>query len=258
LIARWLTQRCRDDDVPQATQVRPGLGNFLGQQYPTPSMAEVFQGATRADTWTWHHGRGRGVQWLDRTRDTLWLLCFADEHDGGYALGHALADPDPDRDRLYPKLDPTYAAGTATAPWGDYPDDDALEWARFLHGAAELFRVRAAAVDSGGTEWKKAGLIRLVREDDLMKMTIGTRLIYDDHASDRDRQLSNAEVEDVFLQLTGDLDQELWQAHVPPRLRGAINFLFLPPQATPDEWVEARIAEVVGGEPRRGKDPSRI
>jgi hypothetical protein len=258
LIARWLTQRCRDDDVPKANQVRPGLARLLEEQYPASPLTEVFNGRTRADTWTWHHGRGRGVVWLDRDRQVLWLLCFADEHDGGYDLGHYLVDEDPDRDRLYPKLDPSYV-GTSTAPWGDYPDDDALEWIRFVHGAAEFFRDRSDRIAAGQTEeWKRAGFIRLAGDGEFLTMTVGNRLIYDDRASDRDRKLSNREVEEIFLQLTGDLDEELWQAHVPPYLTGAVNFLFVPPQATPDEWLELRIAEIVAGNARRGVEPSRV
>ena len=249
---------CRDEDVPQAPQVRPGLAGLLREQYPASPMVEVFAGGTRPDTWTWHHGRGRGVVWLDRSRDVLWLLCFADEHDGGYALGHRLVDPDPDLDRLYPELDPTFTGVSAAAPWGDYPDDDALEWARFIHGAAEFFRDRSEMVDAGVVEWKLACFVRLVRDDDFLKMIIGTRLIYDDEAVDRDRWLSNAEVQEIFLQLTGDLDEELWEAHVPPYMHGAVGFLFVPPQVTPDEWLEARIAEIVMAAPRRGVDPSRI
>ena len=73
--------------------------------------------------------------WRDREREILWLLCFADQHDGGYDLGHALVSEDPTCDELYPKLDPEYPTfGFSTAPWGEYQDEDALEWTRFVAG----------------------------------------------------------------------------------------------------------------------------
>ena len=260
MIARWLTQRCRDEDVARAVRVRPGLARLLEEQYSSSPLTDAWAGRTRADTWTWHHGDGRGVVWRDRNRDILWLLCFADEHDGGYELGHALVDADPARDRLYPKLDPTYAAsGGPTAAWEEFVDEDALEWLRFIHGAAEFFDDRQSDLDAGEPlEWRAAGVIALALEDDLMKLTVGTRLVYADEASDRDRYLRPGEIEDVFLQLVGDLDEDFWEAHVPPYAHGYVNYLFVPPRPGAGAWLDARIAEIVAANPRRGTDPSRV
>lgn len=260
MIARWLTQRCRDEDVPRAPRVRPGLARLLEEQYSRSPLTDTWAGRTRADTWTWHHGDGRGVVWRDRDRDVLWLLCFADEHDGGYELGHALVNPDSAHDRLYPKLDPTYAAeGGPTAAWGEFVDEDALEWIRFVHGAAEFFDDRHSELDGGEVlEWRAAGVIQLAQGDGLLRLTIGTRLVYADNATDRDRYLKPGEVEDIFLQLVGDLDDEFWEAHVPPYAHGYVNYLFVPPRPDAGAWLDARIAEIVAARPRRGSEPSRI
>lgn len=190
----------------------------------------------------------------------LWLLCFADEHDGGYERGHALVSDDPARDRLYPKLDPTFAAaGGPTAAWEEFPDEDMLEWIRFIHGAAEFLDDRQGDLDAGvAVDWRGAGVIRLVRDEDLLRMTIGTRLVYPEHAADRDRYLRPGEVEDIFLQLVGDLEDAFWEAHVPPHAHGYVNFLFVPPRSDAEAWLAARIAETVAAKPRRGSDPSRI
>jgi hypothetical protein len=193
-------------------------------------------------------------------RDVLWLLCFADEHDGGYELGHALVSADPAEDRLYPKLDPTYAAaGGPTGAWEEFPDEDMLEWIRFIHGAAEFFDDRQSDLDGGeALERRIAGVVRLARDEDLLRMTIGTRLVYSENATDRDRYLKPGEVEDIFLQLVGDLEDDLWEAHVPPHAHGWVNYLFVPPRPDAGAWLEARIAEIVAAMPRRGSDPSRI
>ncbi len=174
-------------------------------------------GRTRADTWTWHHGRGRGIVWRDREREILWLLCFADQHDGGYDLGHALVSEDPARDELYPKLDPEYPTfGFSTAPWGEHQDEDALEWTRFVAGAAEFFDDRKPELDAGAqVDWEACGLIRVAEAESLIKMTIRRQLVYSTEAADRDRYLSDLEIEDLFLQLTNDLDKELWEGGVP-------------------------------------------
>jgi hypothetical protein len=66
------------------------------------------------------------------------------------------------------------------------------------------------------------------------------------------------EIEDVILQLTGDLAEDLRQARVPPHRPGAVNFLFIPPPASPEDWLEHCIAEIVAAAPRRGGEPSRI
>jgi len=259
LIGRWVTQRCRDEDVPRSPRVRPGLARLLEEQYPRPSLTEPWAGRTRADTWTWHHGDGRGVTWLDRDRDVLWLLCFADEHDGGYDLGHALVSSRPADDRLYPRLDPTFTAEGATAAWGEFADEDVIEWVRFIHGAAEFFDQRQSDLTEGQPlDWRQAGLIRLAPDEEFLTMTIGRRLVYPDGAKDRDRYLSSGELEDVFLQLVGDLDEGLWEAHVPPYAHDHVNFLFVPPRPSADAWLEARIAEIVAAQSRRGSDPSRI
>jgi hypothetical protein len=260
LIARWLTERCRDEDVPRAPRVRPGLARFLEEQHSSSSLTDTWAGRARADTWTWHHGDGRGVVWRDRDRDVLWLLCFADEHDGGYELGHALVNPDPAHDRLYPRLDPTYAAeGGPTSAWAEFVDDDALEWARFIYGAAGFFDDRHAELDAGDVvEWRVAGVIALTQDDDFLRITIGTRLVYADNATDRDRYLKPGEVEDLFLQLVGDLGAEFWEAHVPPYAHGYVNYLFVPPRPSAGAWLDARIAEISAAMPRRGTEPSRI
>jgi hypothetical protein len=161
---------------------------------------------------------------------------------------------------LYPELDPTYATfGGPTAAWEEFVDEDALEWLRFIHGAAEFFDDRQGDLRVGEPlEWRAAGVIRLALEDDLMKLTIGSRLVYADEATDRDRYLKPGEIEDVFLQLVGDLDDDLWQAHVPPYAHGYVNYLFVPPRPDAGAWLDARIAELVAAKPRRGSDPSRV
>jgi len=81
----------------------------------------------------------------------LWLLCFADQHDGGYDLGHALVSEDPACDELYPKLDPEYPTfGFSTAPWGEHQDEDALEWTGFV--ASTCGQAPTAAGSSPVTE----------------------------------------------------------------------------------------------------------
>jgi hypothetical protein len=260
LIARWLTQRCRDEDVPRASRVRPGLARFLEEQYSRSPLTDPWAGRQRADTWTWHHGDGRGVVWRDRDRDVLWLLCFADEHDGGYELGHTLVSAHPGEDRLYPKLDPTHAAaGGPTAAWEEFLDEDIIEWIRFIHGAAEFFDDRQSDLDGGElVEWRAAGVIGLAQDEDFLRMTIGTRLVYPDNAIDRDRYLRPGEVEDLFLQLVGDLEDDLWEAHVPPYGHGYVGYLFVPPRPDAAAWLDARIAEIIAAKPRRGSNPSRI
>jgi hypothetical protein len=189
----------------------------------------------------------------------LWLLCFADEHDGGYELGHALVNPEPADDRLYPNLDPTFAVGSGpTAAWGEFVDEDTLEWIRFVHGAAEFFDDRHAELDDGGpVEWRAAGIIRLAQDNGLLRLTVGARLVYADN-TDRDRYLKPGEIEDVFLQLVGDLEDDFWDAHVPPYAHGYVNYLFVPPRPDAGAWLDGRIAEIVAAKPRRGSDPSRI
>jgi hypothetical protein len=105
---------------------------------------------------------------------------------------------------------------------------------------------------------RAAGVIRLAQEDDLMKLTIGSRLVYADEATDRDRYLKPGEIEDVFLQLVGDLDDDFWEPHVPPYAYGYVNYLFVPPRPDAGAWLDARIAEIVAAKPRRGSDPSRV
>ena len=60
------------------------------------------------------------------------------------------------------------------------------------------------------------------------------------------------------LQLVGDLDEDFWEAHVPPYAHGYVNYLFVPPRPDAGAWLDARIAEIIAAKPRRGSDPSRV
>lgn len=242
--------------MPASPQARGGLERLLEEQYSQSPREELFEGRTRPDTFTWHNGEHRGVVWSDKTRDMLWLLCFADGHDAGYDLGHELADEDPDRDRLYPKLDPDFDGGESAAAWGEFADEDMLEWIRFIAGAASVFEPSREG-ERGPFEFgQPVGWLQLVQDDGLLTLTVRRQLLYE--SPDRDRYLNDEEMLDLVAQLAGDPDEDLIEAHVPPYQHGFVNFHIAVELVTAREWLQARMSELTDGAPRRGEAPSQI
>lgn len=223
MIARWRTGRCVQEDIAGLTHTREGLRGFLQQQDAASSSSEPFGGRTRADTFTFHNGPGRGAVWQDHERGVLWLCCTSDHHDPGYAHGHALVDTD----RLYPDLDPGHLAGVgATIPWGECADEDRLESLRFTGQAVHALASVTRPTDGGVSFDDGVGLIRLGVSEDVWTMTIRRTLVYPDRAIDRDRWLSTIELEQVFAELTG-LDPDEAEFWAPPYDAHHINIHFL-------------------------------
>jgi hypothetical protein len=245
VIARWPTGRCVQEDLPELHQTRGGLRGFLEQQHPTSSSAEPFDGATRPDTFTFHSGNGRGVVWRDDRRGVLWLCSVGDRHDPAYDHARALASDG----RLYPQLDAAYDVDgrCATVPWGECPDEDLLEALRFTGGATETFG-RLRGPDQDPAEFDNGiGWIRLGAEADVWTMTIRRNLVYPDPASPRTRWLTNAELERVFVELTGQDPQDA-QFWAPPHDAFHINIHFIGSPLRPDDWLSQRIAALLAGE----------
>ncbi len=244
MIARWPTGRCVQDDLPELRQTRAGLRGFLEQQHPAWSGTEPFDGATRADTFTFHNGNGRGAVWRDDRRGVLWLCSASDRHDEGYDRARALAS---DR-RLYPQLDQAYDVDgrCATVPWGECPDEDLLEALRFTGGSSETLGHLAGA-DQDPTEFDNGiGWIRLSAEADVWTMAIRRNLVYPDAASPRSRWLTNTELERVFVELTGQNpdDAHFW---APPHNAFHINIHFIGGPLSPGQWLTQRIDALLAG-----------
>jgi hypothetical protein len=256
LIYRWLTTRSRDDDVPASPQSRGGLERLLEEQYSQSPKEELFEGRARPDTYTWHNGKHRGVVWSDKRRDLLWLVCFADGHDSAYDLARDLADEDPERDQLYPTLDPDFDGHESAAAWGEFPDEDMLEWIRLAEGAA----VASEASREGATGPFEFGapvaLVRLTLDDGIWTFTLRRQLCY--ASADRDRFLDDEEMLDLVRQLTGDPDDDLVEAHVPPRHHGFVNFHVAADPVTGREWLQDRMNEMTAGSERRGFPPTQL
>lgn len=201
---RWLTKRCWEEDLSSLSQAHAGINNHLAVQDPKSSGTEQFAGRTRSDTYTYHHGNGRGARWRDDARSVLWLLCFADGHDAGYVLGHELAAAG----RLYPDLAETFdtAHGEAVVAWGLNLDEDGLE------NAAHLLAVLETLEDStsGAGRVDRALQVAVVPDAEdatVVKVTVRLLLDYADPGSARTRWLLPAEVEDfvrVLLSLPED------------------------------------------------------
>ena len=244
MIARWPTGRCVEDDLPGLRQTRAGIRGFLEQQQPAWSGHEQFAGATRPDTFTFHNGDGRGAVWRDDRRGVLWLCSTSDHHDAGYEHARALVGDS----RLYPQLDDAYLDGhSATVPWGQCPDEDTLEALRFTGGASQVLG-RLTGPDQAPTAFDNGiGWIRLSAQDDIWRMTIRRNLAYADEACERDRWLSVAELERVFVELTGqDVEEaDLW---APPHDQFHINIDFIGGPLRPEDWLAQRIATLLAGE----------
>jgi hypothetical protein len=245
VIARWPTGRCVEDDLPGLRQTRDSLRGFLQQQQPAWSGTEPFAGGTRPNTFTFHNGDGRGAVWRDDRRGMLWLCSASDHHDAGYEHAHALVEDG----QLYPQLDGAYLDGhSATVPWGECPDDDRLEALRFTGSAAQTFGGLTGPNQATATFDNGIGWIRLSAQDEIWRMTIRRNLVYVDEACERDRWLSTAELERVFVELTGqDVEEaDLW---APPHDQFHINIDFIGGPLRPQDWLAQRIAALLAGKP---------
>lgn len=243
MIARSPTGRCAQEDLPELRQTRDGIHHFLEQQHPAWSGIETFAGSTRADTFTFHNGQGRGAVWQDHRRGVLWLCCASDHHDAGYAHGHDLAAAE----RLYPELDVGYLDGvSATVPWGECRDEDRLEALRFTGAAVSVFGAEVNPSNDSPVFDDGFGWMRLSVEDDVWTITIRRTLVYSDEALARDRWLSDHKLERVFVELTGqDADEaEFW---APPYDVHHINIHFLGGAVAPQEWLTRRIQVLLRG-----------
>lgn len=228
MLNRWLPTRCWTEDVPALTTASGGVIKFLEEQDPQSSNTETFTAAERADVFTYHFGVGRGVRWQDRPRAVLWLLSFSDTHDAGYQHAEDLQTAG----RLYPATDPAWQPAVCTTrPWGDHPDEDAYEWAASIYGALETFEINASAIAAGAANRYPWPLVlQATTDDDLWVFTIGRNVTYMP-PTQRDRWLTNAEIEDLFLQITGYPDKDDYEIDNP---------------ANPNSWLFADIYSVHG------------
>jgi hypothetical protein len=142
VLARWLTSRCWTEDVPSLTTAAEAVHKHLREQHQQSSSTEPFTAADRADVFTYHYGKGRGVRWHERPRGLLWLCGFDDAHDLGYEHCERLQT----EGSLYPDLDPDWKPGENTLlPWKAHDDEDAYEWARIIYGALETWEINRAS-----------------------------------------------------------------------------------------------------------------
>lgn len=200
----------------------------------------------RADTYTFHAGDGRGVRWEDATRGVLWLCCTSDQHDGGYAHAIDLLKGG----HLYPQLDSAYADGSAAAKWGEFPDEDSLEWGRLVFGLIE--RVEDAEADLAAGEcirYEHVGRLfaELSREyDGLTTLRMRRSLVYRDDAMARDRHVKHAEILDLLHQLTGDaLTEQDYEIETYPYDEYWVKIHFYGEIVTAEEWLEQRVEEAI-------------
>jgi hypothetical protein len=249
LFGRWATRRCRDEDLPKLSQTKLIVKNDLADQAPQSSGTEQFalgEAGRRAGTYTYHAGNGRGVRWEDATRGVLWLCCTSEQHDGGYAHGHALLNAG----KLYPTLDPAYAGnGCATVAWGTCPDEDTLEWGRIILGLIEAVESQRSAFEAGAAiTFNHLGhsLAELSLEDGMTTLRIRRNLVYPDAAVGRDRFFEDEETLDLLHQLTGDtLVEEAYEIETFPYDRYWLTIYFYGEIVTPEEWIEARLDEAL-------------
>lgn len=58
------------------------IKQFIGMRSQLPVGQETFRSATRSDIFTLHAGRHRGLTWLDKEYNVVWLLGFAPHTEG--------------------------------------------------------------------------------------------------------------------------------------------------------------------------------
>lgn len=216
MLERWLTSRAWTDDVPKLTTAGEAIHKHLREQNQHSSSTETFTVADRADTFTYHYGKGRGVRWHDRQRELLWLCGFDDVHDIGYEHCERLQT----QGSLYPDLDPDWKPGENTLlPWEAHVDEDAYEWARIIYGALDTWEINRATLDAGGCVTYPSFLhLALSKdEDDIWTLEIRKQFAYlPEAASPRERWLQNGEIEALFMHLAGHPSAEEYAWEQPP------------------------------------------
>jgi hypothetical protein len=246
VLGRWTTRRCLTDDAPYLGNAREGVDKHLREQDPQSSGTEKWQAGKRANAYTYHYGTGRGVRWLDHERDILWLCALRHEHDGGYTYAEELQS----KDILYPETDPSDGS---LAPWGEYPDEDALDWARLIYGALATFDDGADAISHGDTvTYQGRGHLSLSQDSDgIWTLTIRKTLGYQHPENKRDKWLSYDEIHALFDHLAGwptDRRGIVWDNPPHPRHWLFINVHFIEPLQTAEQWLERVAAKFVAPE----------
>jgi hypothetical protein len=239
VLERWLTSRCWREDAPALTTGRGAIVKFLEQQDQRASGTEPFAAAGRPDTFTYHFGRGRGVRWHDRPRGLLWLCAFDDAHDRGYEHAERLQQAG----LLYPDIEGQAAsAESALLPWGMHVDEDAHEWARALYGALETWELSGEQLAAGKTiSYPSALYLELSKdEDEIWTLVIRRRLAYlHAGAEQRERWLTNGEIQALFRHLAGQPDEGDYEFENPPHPQAFlfVQVHFLSGAITPAAWL---------------------
>lgn len=252
MLGRWITRRCLTDDAPSLGNARNGIAKHLREQDPKSSGAEHWQAADRVDASTYHYGTGRGVRWLDKDRTILWLCALCHEHNGGYKYAEDLQTGA----ALYPDVDPDPdAADGSLAAWGDYPDEDSLEWARIIYGALCAFDEGAETVEGGGVViYDNRAYLRLIRDaDGIWTLTIRWTLGYQHPANRRYRRISFDEVTALFDHLAGWPDETkrrgiAWDNPPNPQHWTFVDVHFIEPLLTAKEWLDQIAIKHLAGE----------
>jgi hypothetical protein len=234
-----LTSRCWREDAPALTTARGAIIKFLEQQDQRASGTEPFAAAERPDTFTYHFGSGRGVRWHDRPRGLLWLCAFDNDHDRGYEHAARLQQSG----SLYPDIEQHgRSSESALLPWGSHADEDAHEWARAIYGALEIWEINSAQLAAGESISYPAALyLELSKDkDEIWTLVIRRRLAYlHTGAEDRERRLTNGEIQALFRHLAGQPDKDDYEFENPPHPHAFLfaQVHFLSGAIAPAAWL---------------------
>ncbi|MHB2000155.1 MAG: hypothetical protein ACYCSI_08215 [Solirubrobacteraceae bacterium] len=251
MLERWLTSRCWRADAAALTTAKGAIVKFLSEQDQLSSGTEPFAAGARPDTFTFHFGTGRGVRWHDRPRGLLWLCAFEDRHDRGYEHARRLQDAG----SLYPDIEHSAsAAESALLPWGVHVDEDAHEWARAIYGALETWELSAEQLAAGQTvSYPAAVYLELSKdEDEIWTLVIRRRLAYlNIDARQRERWLTNDEINAIFCHLAGQPDEDDYEFENPPHPQAFLfaQVHFLSGAITPAAWLRQVCDAATAGAP---------
>jgi hypothetical protein len=249
VLARWLTSRCWTEDVPTLTTAAQAVHKHLREQNEQSSSTQPFTAANRADVFTYHYAKGRGVRWHERPRELLWLCGFDDAHDPGYEhCEHLQAEGS-----LYPALDPEWKPGENTLlPWEAHVDEDIYEWARMIHGALETWEINRAQLEAGESVSYGSSLVLTLSKDkdDIWTMIIRKRLAYlPPAARPRERYLENEEIAALFAHLAGhpSADDYVWDQPPHPQAFMFARVEFFDGPVSPADWLKRICDDATSG-----------
>lgn len=250
MLQRWATRRFFEQDVVSRDACTALIKHLSAQDYES-SGTEPWSGSDRADVFTYHSGKGRGVRWKDTPRQMLWLSAFDAKHDRGYEYAEELQDDG----RLYPDLDPDWQPGGAqtAAPWGAYLDEDNYEWARLIYGALLTWEINQASLADGQrVDYFPSSVYLSLQqvEDDIWTLLTRRNLGYM-AGSDRGRFMTTAELHALLHHIARDGDGVVYEESAPPGdLKDGylfVQFDFFGGPVSPSAWLERVAAAALSG-----------